>query len=398
MRGNHHDDPPDPPALQEILTVFRALTGLRATARDADGMPAGEPDAGWPRFCRIVRESGPAAPRCETCICEAAPPAGDYCARVFRCCAGLTYGAVRLPNPDGDAVLVTCGPVLVGRPSPEARDELVRRAAAHHGAPPAALRASLGEIQVVPSPALNAALDLLRSLVCWRAAGRQAPSAVPAGPTTPTDGMPHSILAAMRSSNETAAMRLASAALESEGEGDPAPQRVRALGLVSALCREAGTEGISTAGLDSIAGAAAAAIAAATSPEAVTTAVRRAIQSLAAPAAAGDGCGARLAGRAAAYVESHYQRDLSLQEAAQHVRLSPAYFSALFKRERGMGFKRYLRQVRLTHACRLLEDTDKSIEEIASAVGFEDPHYFSRVFSQSQGLPPGEYRRRARAA
>lgn len=49
--------------------------------------------------------------------------------------------------------------------------------------------------------------------------------------------------------------------------------------------------------------------------------------------------------------------------------------------------------LRLRQACRLLIETSLTIAEISAAVGFEDPLYFSRVFSRKMGVPPTGYRR-----
>ena len=58
----------------------------------------------------------------------------------------------------------------------------------------------------------------------------------------------------------------------------------------------------------------------------------------------------------------------------------------------------YLRRWRIGKAQTLLIDTDLSLTEVASRVGFDDPNYFSRVFRQVIGMPPGTFRRTWRAA
>lgn len=100
----------------------------------------------------------------------------------------------------------------------------------------------------------------------------------------------------------------------------------------------------------------------------------------------------RLLRQVEAYVEKHYRRDLSVREAAEHVGLSPNYFSHLFKKARGMGFTDYLNSVRVAAACRLLEGSGLKIYEIAEEVGFTDYKYFSTVFRRITGEPPTRYR------
>ena len=55
---------------------------------------------------------------------------------------------------------------------------------------------------------------------------------------------------------------------------------------------------------------------------------------------------------------------------------------------------RYVMNLRMREACRLLVETDKTVAEIADILSFEDPLYFSRRFSKMMGTPASDYRRR----
>ena len=55
-------------------------------------------------------------------------------------------------------------------------------------------------------------------------------------------------------------------------------------------------------------------------------------------------------------------------------------------------FIEYVTGKRMEKAKKLLRDTDRSSGEIARAVGYKDPHYFSFVFKKTQGISPKEYR------
>ena len=57
-----------------------------------------------------------------------------------------------------------------------------------------------------------------------------------------------------------------------------------------------------------------------------------------------------------------------------------------------MTFTEYITQKRMEQAKQLLRQTEKHTGEIASEVGFRDPHYFSFVFKKTQGCTPREYR------
>jgi AraC-like DNA-binding protein len=92
------------------------------------------------------------------------------------------------------------------------------------------------------------------------------------------------------------------------------------------------------------------------------------------------------------HVERHYATRLSLPEAAALAGLSRPQFHAVFKKATGMTLVDYLTQVRLTHAVRLLRETDRSIAEIATQVGFADQSYFDRRFRRRFGQTPRQYR------
>jgi transcriptional regulator GlxA family with amidase domain len=62
----------------------------------------------------------------------------------------------------------------------------------------------------------------------------------------------------------------------------------------------------------------------------------------------------------------------------------------------GLSLSRYLRAMRLRKAQELLTDSGLNVSEVAYAVGFEDPKYFSRVFSEAFGVSPAAFRASAR--
>ncbi len=80
-------------------------------------------------------------------------------------------------------------------------------------------------------------------------------------------------------------------------------------------------------------------------------------------------------------------------EAARNAQMSYGYFSRCFHDIVGVSFIDYCTQVRMEHAKQLLENTDKSIQEIAFSVGYNDEKYFSRTFKKLTGLIPSDYRK-----
>lgn len=84
--------------------------------------------------------------------------------------------------------------------------------------------------------------------------------------------------------------------------------------------------------------------------------------------------------------------NLSLQMVSGAVGLSSAYFSQLFKTEKGIGLNSYITECRILQAQKMLQDGEKKIIDIALQLGFTTATYFGRVFKRSTGMTPKEYR------
>jgi len=100
----------------------------------------------------------------------------------------------------------------------------------------------------------------------------------------------------------------------------------------------------------------------------------------------------RLVSRAIEYIKENYHSQITLDDLARQVYLSPFYFSHIFKEEVGTNFIDYLTGVRLDKAKLLLEQTMVAVHIIATQVGYNDVNYFSRVFKKVVGLTPTQYR------
>jgi len=110
------------------------------------------------------------------------------------------------------------------------------------------------------------------------------------------------------------------------------------------------------------------------------------------------GKGAVLARRAASYVEQNLQRQLTVSEVAEHCCVSPCHLSHVFKAELGVSPVRYMQQMRVDRAKRLLADESLFVYEVAHKIGLDDPFYFSRMFKKVSGLSPEEFRTHVRKA
>ena len=97
-----------------------------------------------------------------------------------------------------------------------------------------------------------------------------------------------------------------------------------------------------------------------------------------------------------AFVAANFTSDISLDDVADSVYLTPGYFSKLFMRISGKSFIRYLTEQRVEHARLLLATTDQSVTEIAFASGFGSFSAFSRAFRACCGVTPGEFRKQER--
>ncbi|MEK8127893.1 AraC family transcriptional regulator [Paenibacillus filicis] len=95
-----------------------------------------------------------------------------------------------------------------------------------------------------------------------------------------------------------------------------------------------------------------------------------------------------------AYVEQRLHDPPTLDEMASFVSLSKEHLRKLFQASYGLSPMQYVKHVRLQHARDLLLLTSFPIKDIASRIGYEDQHHFSRAFQQSEGMSPKEYRRR----
>ncbi len=95
------------------------------------------------------------------------------------------------------------------------------------------------------------------------------------------------------------------------------------------------------------------------------------------------------------YINTSFGSDISLNDVAKKANLTPQSFCRLFKKRMNKHFMEYLNEVRISHACRYLMDTDCSISEIAYMSGFKTVSNFNKVFKENTGYCPTSYRVKA---
>jgi AraC-like DNA-binding protein len=93
------------------------------------------------------------------------------------------------------------------------------------------------------------------------------------------------------------------------------------------------------------------------------------------------------------YLSTHFRESCSLPEVAKEVGMSEATFSRFFRRETGRTFIEALIDLRLSYACKLLRETDRTIGETAYDCGFSNLANFNRQFRWKYRMTPKDYRK-----
>jgi len=92
------------------------------------------------------------------------------------------------------------------------------------------------------------------------------------------------------------------------------------------------------------------------------------------------------------YIQENHDKGIILEDVASEIGFSTYYFGKVFKKTFKSSFTDYLSNVRMTHAKRLLKETNLNMKDITYKIGYMDPNYFTRVFKKSEGITPTDYR------
>lgn len=96
--------------------------------------------------------------------------------------------------------------------------------------------------------------------------------------------------------------------------------------------------------------------------------------------------------KAREFIHANFNKDVTLDIVAEHIHLSPSYFSKIFKKETGETFTDYLANYRISIAKSLLKDNMYKAVEVSEMVGFRDIKYFYKVFKKHTDLTPSEFK------
>ena len=100
-----------------------------------------------------------------------------------------------------------------------------------------------------------------------------------------------------------------------------------------------------------------------------------------------------LIGKVMMFALTDPSKKISLEAAAKLCHISPAYFSHIFHAQTGKRFKEWLNEIKIEHACRLLENTQLSVLEISLECGFSSISHFGKIFKSTVGMTPKEYKK-----
>ncbi len=93
------------------------------------------------------------------------------------------------------------------------------------------------------------------------------------------------------------------------------------------------------------------------------------------------------------YFNENFSSQISIDDYARSRHISPCWFIRSFKKYIGTTPMQYILSIRISNARFFLENTDDSISEISSMVGYDNSLYFSRIFKKQIGLSPQNYRK-----
>lgn len=91
-------------------------------------------------------------------------------------------------------------------------------------------------------------------------------------------------------------------------------------------------------------------------------------------------------------IRTQYAASLSIETIAKAMHFTPNYLGTVFKTVKGIGINRYLMNVRMENAQKLLRESSISVSEIALQCGFDNVTYFHSSFKKETGMTPSEYR------
>jgi AraC-like DNA-binding protein len=92
------------------------------------------------------------------------------------------------------------------------------------------------------------------------------------------------------------------------------------------------------------------------------------------------------------FMTENIEKRLTIKELAEYSGYSVSHFSSVFSKRTGHAPLAYFNQLKIQKACHLLDFTDIKVNQVCYKLGFDDPYYFSRLFTKVMGMSPRKYR------
>ena len=93
------------------------------------------------------------------------------------------------------------------------------------------------------------------------------------------------------------------------------------------------------------------------------------------------------------YIQANYIQPIKISDIANKLNINRSHLYRIFKAEMGIGVEDYIISIRINHAKSLLKDTELSVNSIATLVGYKNYTTFFKMFKQTVGITPLEYRK-----
>lgn len=97
--------------------------------------------------------------------------------------------------------------------------------------------------------------------------------------------------------------------------------------------------------------------------------------------------------KAIKYIDEHYMEKLNVEKVADCVGVSEGHFSRIFKQQTGKTFTKYLNEIRIDNAEKLICNSTYKLYEIAELVGIQDYAYFTQIFKKNKNISPSDLRK-----
>jgi two-component system response regulator YesN len=415
--------------LRKILTSFTKATGLKAFVVDTKGetLVTSDKNHEYCEFCNLVRSSDQGLKKCKNSYARAGLEASKYGKPyIFRCHAGLVVWAAPIVIEEEHVGAICCGQVLMWEPEDYFWEEIEEMT---KGLPinVEQLIVYAKQLEVLSAERVQGAADLLfivsnyimktgvltlsqrREISQQQArlseeiqARKVLEDALKIMEDISVQGnfleKERELIALVRRGDRRGALKALDELLADilQNYSDSGDFKVRTLELLVILSRAAVEGGAKVKTLLDIKSQYISEFSKLKNIEEICYWISQAIEQFMACIEEGkDVHNLHVVQKAGEYLHTHFREKINIQDVARAVYLSPCHLSKVFKQELGCTIMEFLTKIRIEEAKRMLRDPQYSVIQVANALGFKDPGYFTKVFKRSEGITPSQYREKA---